>query len=51
MRKRLAGRNPVGGQSTHLPLKVNAAGVIPIIFASHLLLHHVQLHHSLERMM
>lgn len=28
-----AGRNPVGGQSTHLPLKVNAAGVIPVIFA------------------
>jgi preprotein translocase subunit SecY len=31
--KRLVGRNPVGGQSTHLPLKVNAAGVIPVIFA------------------
>jgi len=31
--KRLAGRNPVGGHSTHLPLKVNAAGVIPVIFA------------------
>ena len=29
----LAGRTPVGGQSTHLPLKVNAAGVIPVIFA------------------
>jgi preprotein translocase subunit SecY len=28
-----AGNNPVGGQSTHLPLKVNAAGVIPVIFA------------------
>ncbi|MDT0149921.1 preprotein translocase subunit SecY [Priestia aryabhattai] len=28
-----AGRNPVGVQSTHLPLKVNAAGVIPVIFA------------------
>jgi preprotein translocase subunit SecY len=28
-----AGRTPVGGQSTHLPLKVNAAGVIPVIFA------------------
>ena len=25
--------HPVGGQSTHLPLKVNAAGVIPVIFA------------------
>ncbi|WP_019244396.1 MULTISPECIES: preprotein translocase subunit SecY [Bacillus] len=31
--KRTAGRAPVGGQSTHLPLKVNAAGVIPVIFA------------------
>jgi preprotein translocase subunit SecY len=31
--KRLEGRNPVGGHSTHLPLKVNAAGVIPVIFA------------------
>ncbi|WP_059174142.1 preprotein translocase subunit SecY [Bacillus sp. FJAT-27445] len=28
-----AGRTPVGGQSTHMPLKVNAAGVIPVIFA------------------
>ncbi|MBO1005394.1 preprotein translocase subunit SecY [Pseudogracilibacillus auburnensis] len=32
--KRMDGRNPVGGQTTHLPLKVNAAGVIPVIFAS-----------------
>ncbi|MGN1385356.1 MAG: preprotein translocase subunit SecY [Bacillus sp. (in: firmicutes)] len=31
--KRTAGRNQIGGQSTHLPLKVNAAGVIPVIFA------------------
>lgn len=31
--KRLVNRNPVGGQSTHLPIKVNAAGVIPVIFA------------------
>ncbi|MBM7694377.1 preprotein translocase subunit SecY [Peribacillus deserti] len=31
--KRVAGRNPIGGQSTHLPLKVNSAGVIPVIFA------------------
>ncbi|MDQ0215730.1 preprotein translocase subunit SecY [Oikeobacillus pervagus] len=31
--KRVVGRSPVGGQSTHLPLKVNAAGVIPVIFA------------------
>jgi preprotein translocase subunit SecY len=29
----VAGKNPVGGQSTHMPLKVNAAGVIPVIFA------------------
>ncbi|MCS0674563.1 preprotein translocase subunit SecY [Cytobacillus firmus] len=28
-----AGKNSAGGQSTHLPLKVNAAGVIPVIFA------------------
>ena len=31
--KRTNGRSQVGGQSTHLPLKVNAAGVIPVIFA------------------
>lgn len=31
--KRTAGRSQIGGQSTHLPLKVNAAGVIPVIFA------------------
>ena len=32
--KRVAGRGQVvGGQQTHLPLKVNAAGVIPVIFA------------------
>ena len=31
--KRLVGRSSVGGQSTHLPLKVNSAGVIPVIFA------------------
>ncbi|WP_085993666.1 preprotein translocase subunit SecY [Oceanobacillus senegalensis] len=31
--KKLVNRSPVGGQSTHLPLKVNAAGVIPVIFA------------------
>ncbi|WP_121610288.1 preprotein translocase subunit SecY [Mesobacillus foraminis] len=28
-----AGNNSAGGQTTHLPLKVNAAGVIPVIFA------------------
>ncbi|MFC5465885.1 preprotein translocase subunit SecY [Lederbergia graminis] len=32
--KRMDGRSPVGGQNTHLPLKVNAAGVIPVIFSS-----------------
>lgn len=32
-KKMSAGRNSTGGQSTHLPLKVNAAGVIPVIFA------------------
>ncbi|RAK16762.1 protein translocase subunit secY/sec61 alpha [Anoxybacillus vitaminiphilus] len=31
--KRLEGRSSVGGHSTHLPLKVNPAGVIPVIFA------------------
>ena len=31
--KRVIGRRVYGGQSTHLPLNVNAAGVIPIIFA------------------
>src|SRR5690625_1926907 len=31
--QRLVNRSPVGGHSTHLPLKVNAAGVIPVIFA------------------
>lgn len=35
--KRIQGRNQVGGQSTHIPLKVNTAGVIPIIFASSLM--------------
>jgi preprotein translocase subunit SecY len=32
--KRVVGRKVYGGQSTHLPLKVNTAGVIPPIFAS-----------------
>ena len=35
--KRVIGRRMMGGQSTHLPLKVNAGGVIPIIFAASLL--------------
>ncbi|WP_022660831.1 preprotein translocase subunit SecY [Paucidesulfovibrio longus] len=36
--KRQMGRRMVGGQTTHLPLRVNTAGVIPPIFASSLLL-------------
>ncbi len=36
--KRVVGRKAYGGQSTHLPLKVNTSGVIPPIFASSLLL-------------
>lgn len=32
--QKVAGRKSVGGQSTHIPLKVNTAGVMPIIFAS-----------------
>ena len=35
--KRVVGRKMYGGQSTHIPLKVNQAGVIPIIFALALL--------------
>jgi preprotein translocase subunit SecY len=35
--KRVVGRRMYGGQSTYIPLKVNQAGVIPIIFASSLL--------------
>lgn len=35
--KRVVGRKMYGGQSTHLPIKVNASGVMPIIFASSLL--------------
>ncbi|NLJ76940.1 MAG: preprotein translocase subunit SecY [Peptococcaceae bacterium] len=36
--KRVVGRRVYGGQTTHLPLKVNQAGVMPIIFASSLLM-------------
>ncbi|WP_137874987.1 preprotein translocase subunit SecY [Rhodococcus sp. Q] len=35
--KRMVGRKMYGGSSTYLPLKVNQAGVIPVIFASSLL--------------
>ena len=34
--KKMQGRNMVGGASSHIPLKVNTAGVIPIIFAQSL---------------
>lgn len=36
--KRIIGRKIYGGQSTHIPLKVNTAGVIPIIFAQSILM-------------
>ena len=36
--KRVVGRKMYGGHSTHIPLKVNQAGVIPIIFASSVLM-------------
>ena len=36
--KKVQGRKMVGGQSTHIPLKVNTAGVIPVIFSSSLTL-------------
>ena len=35
--KRVVGRRMYGGSSTHIPLKVNTAGVIPVIFASSIL--------------
>jgi preprotein translocase subunit SecY len=36
--KRMVGRKMYGGQSTHIPLRVNTAGVIPIIFASSIMI-------------
>jgi len=36
--KRVIGRKVYGGQKTHIPLKVNSAGVIPIIFAQSILM-------------
>jgi preprotein translocase subunit SecY len=36
--KRVIGRRVYGGQSTHIPLRVNTAGVIPIIFAQSILM-------------
>lgn len=41
--KRVVGRRVMGGQSTYLPIKVNTAGVVPIIFASALLYFPAQL--------
>ena len=35
--QKIVGRKTYGGQSTHIPIKVNTAGVIPIIFASSLM--------------
>ncbi len=35
--QKVSGRRTVGGQSTNIPLKVNTAGVMPIIFASSLM--------------
>jgi len=36
--KRIVGRRVYGGRSTHIPLKINQAGVIPVIFASSILM-------------
>lgn len=35
--KRVVGRKMMGGQSTHMPMKVNMSGVLPVIFASSIL--------------
>ena len=35
--KKVQGRKQVGGQQTHIPLKVNTSGVIPVIFAQSLM--------------
>ena len=51
MQSVLVGRNHVGGQSTHLPLKVNAAGVIPVIFAISFIDYPQLLHRSFGQMM
>ena len=36
--KRVVGRKTYGGQTTHIPIKINQAGVIPVIFASSFLM-------------
>ena len=45
--KKIQGRKTVGGQSTHIPLKVNTGGVIPIIFAQSLMQFYASLVHKL----
>ena len=47
--KRVVGRKMFGGQSTHIPMKVNAAGVIPVIFAMSLLICSIDHCQLLER--
>lgn len=36
--KRVVGRRVYGGQSTHIPIKINSAGVIPVIFSTSILM-------------
>ena len=47
--KRMVGRKVFGGQSSFLPLKVNYAGVMPVIFASAILMFPAQLLEHLEQ--
>jgi len=46
--KRVVGRKAYGGHTTHIPLKVNQAGVIPIIFASSVLMFPVTIAQFIE---
>jgi preprotein translocase subunit SecY len=46
--KRVVGRKTYGGHTTHIPLKVNQAGVIPIIFASSVLMFPVTIAQFIE---
>ncbi|MDU4961527.1 MAG: preprotein translocase subunit SecY [Sporomusaceae bacterium] len=46
--KRVVGRKTYGGHSTHIPLKINQAGVIPIIFASSVLMFPVTIAQFIE---
>ena len=51
--KRVVGRKMYGGQSTHLPIKVNMSGVLPIIFAQSIASparHHLRLHRQHRRL-